>query len=128
MKDPGFTLIEVLIAAALVLFLASGISQLGISSVRSEQRARVVQSAIGVLAECLESLKSLPYEDERLSPGSHLEDVPSPAAGGRFTFEYSVEETAPGLKELRTTLIPDGRRASAIRLRLYILKGLETAR
>jgi prepilin-type N-terminal cleavage/methylation domain-containing protein len=72
-RDPerGVTLVELLIAIALLGFILLGIAPLFIASVKSNYSANEYTSLNNLARDRLEQLMTLPFDDPQLSPGSH---------------------------------------------------------
>jgi hypothetical protein len=102
-REAGLTLIEMLLALALLAFVLLGITPLFMASVKSNYSGNEYTS-INVLArDRLEQLMNLPFDDAQLTPGVHVNDLPAtlpdpntgvpPASGGirnPFTVCYQV--------------------------------------
>lgn len=99
MNKSGFSLIEMLISSALILFLVSGVAQLIISSLAAKRNAEFHLAAASLATAKLEHLKSLPFEDPALTKGEYSE-----AAGTGFSkeilwSEWSVGDIDEGMKK-----------------------------
>ena len=102
-REAGLTVIEMLLALALLAFVLLGITPLFMASVKSNYAGNEYTS-INVLArDRLEQLMNLPFDDGQLAPGKHDNDLPAalpdpitgipPASGGirnPFTTCYQV--------------------------------------
>jgi hypothetical protein len=91
-RDAGLTVIEMLLALALLAFVLLGITPLFMASVKSNYAGNEYTS-INILArDRLEQLMNLPFNDGQLTPGKHVNDLPGalpdpitgvpPASGG----------------------------------------------
>jgi prepilin-type N-terminal cleavage/methylation domain-containing protein len=75
--DAGVTLVELLIAVALLGFILLGIAPLFIGSVKSNFSANEYTSIHNLARDRLEQLMSLPFNDPQLGPGVHgASDLP----------------------------------------------------
>ncbi|MDH7513950.1 MAG: prepilin-type N-terminal cleavage/methylation domain-containing protein [Clostridiales bacterium] len=73
MNKSGFSLIEMLISSALILFLLSGATQLIMTSLVAKRNAEFQLTASSLAASKLEYFKSLPFEDPALKKGEYSE-------------------------------------------------------
>lgn len=102
--ERGLTLVEMLLALALLGFILLGILPLFIGSVKSNFSANEYTSIHNLSRDRLEQLMNLPFGDAQLTPGVHANDLPAiipdpatgvPAAGGvanPFTLSYQVRQ------------------------------------
>lgn len=85
--DSGFTLVEVLVAAALLIVAAAGIAQLLSLGLQSTEAGRATTTTSTVAAQKMEQLRALMWAyDERGAPRSDTSTDVSrdpPASGGR---------------------------------------------
>ncbi len=104
-RERGLTMVEMLIALALMGFILLGILPLFIGSVKSNFSASEYTSIHNICRDRLEQLMNLPWNDAQLTPGVHANDLPPvlpdpatgipPAAGGilnPFTLSYQVRQ------------------------------------
>src|SRR5207344_1678290 len=102
-SESGVTLVELLIALALLGFILLGIAPLFIASVKSNYSANEYTSIHNLARDRLEQLMNLPFDDAQLGVGIHPNDLPPvlpdpatgvpPASGGilnPFTLTYQV--------------------------------------
>jgi prepilin-type N-terminal cleavage/methylation domain-containing protein len=84
-RQAGLTLVEMLIAVALLGIILLGIAPLFISSVRSNYAANEYTSIHNLARDRLEQLMNLPVADTQLTVGTHTNDLPAflpnPATG-----------------------------------------------
>lgn len=73
----GLTLVELLIALALLGFVLLGIAPLFIASVKSNYSANEYTSIHVLARDRLEQLMNLPFDDPQLAPGIHANDLPA---------------------------------------------------
>lgn len=77
-KSAGVTLVELLIAMALLGFIFLGIAPLFIGSVKSNYSANEYTSLNNLARDRLEQLMTLPFDDPQLNPGNHaVNDLPA---------------------------------------------------
>jgi Tfp pilus assembly protein PilV len=76
--EGGVTLVELLIAIALLGFILLGAASLFIASVKSNYSANEYTSLNNLARDRLEQLMSLPFDDPQLAPGDHdVNDLPA---------------------------------------------------
>ncbi len=75
-KQSGVTLVELLIAVALLGFILLGIAPLFIASVKSNYSANQYTSIHNLARDRLEQLMNLPFNDTQLQPGTYANDLP----------------------------------------------------
>jgi prepilin-type N-terminal cleavage/methylation domain-containing protein len=84
-REAGLTLIEMLIAVALLGIVLLGIAPLFIASVRSNYAGNEYTSIHNLARDRLEQLMNLPVTDPQLTVGAHANDLPgflpNPATG-----------------------------------------------
>jgi prepilin-type N-terminal cleavage/methylation domain-containing protein len=84
-RESGLTLVELLIAVALLGIVLLGIAPLFIMSVRSNYSAFEYTSIHNLARDRLEQLMNLPFTDQQLAAGAFVNDLPTtlpdPATG-----------------------------------------------
>ena len=84
-REAGLTLVEMLIALALLAIVLLGIAPLFIASVRSNYSAYEYTSIHNLARDRLEQLMNLPFGNQQLAQGSYVNDLPTtlpdPATG-----------------------------------------------
>jgi len=81
-REAGLTIVEMLLALALLAFVLLGITPLFMASVKSNYSGNEYTS-INVLArDRLEQLMNLPFDDGQLAPGIHGNDLPATLPDG----------------------------------------------
>jgi prepilin-type N-terminal cleavage/methylation domain-containing protein len=75
-SQSGVTLVELLIAMALLGFILLGIAPLFIASVKSNYSANEYTSIHNLARDRLEQLMNLPFNDAQLQPGAYTNDLP----------------------------------------------------
>jgi prepilin-type N-terminal cleavage/methylation domain-containing protein len=84
-REAGLTLVEMLIAVALLGIVLLGIAPLFIASVKSNYSAYEYTSIHNLARDRLEQLMNLPFNDQQLAQGSYVNDLPTtlpdPATG-----------------------------------------------
>lgn len=101
----GFSLVETLIAMAILFFLLVGAAQMLCYSLLLKQKADLHQLSADLISRKIEVLKSLEPENEALSPGLHQETVQDKDSGRYFFLTWEVMEEER-LKKVRLSLYP----------------------
>ena len=89
----GVTLIELLVALALLAFVLLGITPLFMASVKSNFSANEYTSIHVLARDRLEQLMNLPFTDDQLKAGDHCVTLPAKLPTGAlnpFTVTYKV--------------------------------------
>jgi prepilin-type N-terminal cleavage/methylation domain-containing protein len=108
----GFTLIEVLIAMAIFSIGILAVGTLQITSTNSNASARIHTEEYTWVADQIERLTALPYDDADLDETPPLHTV----VQGPYTVSWTVEDDQPVAGAKRITVTADGshRRARPI--------------
>lgn len=91
----GVTLIELLVALALLAFVLLGITPLFMASVKSNFSANEYTSIHVLARDRLEQLMNLPFTDAQLAAGDHCVSLPAKLPSGAlnpFTITYTVTQ------------------------------------
>lgn len=96
--DSGFSLVEVLIAVAILGIVALGIVGLFSHSIVVNASGYDYAVLSGVARQALEQLQALPFDDPALDPSlsPNPKSWPDPTATGRYTITYTVTDYAVG--------------------------------
>ncbi len=125
MEKRGFSLIEVLVTAALVFFLLTATAQVIILSCAAQKKADFLLTAASAASAKLEQLKSLPFDSPELEAGLHADTViinDSPAA---FLREWDVEDTAGNMKKVVLKVSSSGHPGKKATFLLLVSRELE---
>lgn len=101
----GFSLVETLVAMAIVFFLLAGTAQVLCYSFLLKQKADLHRLSADLISRKVEVLKSLEPENEALTPGVHQETVQDRNSGRYFFLTWEVIEEE-GLKKVQLSLYP----------------------
>ena len=104
--NSGFSLIEVLIAMALVFFLLVGLAEMFCYSILLKQKADTQRIAADVISEKIETLKSLGPEDPELLPGNYQEMIKDKNSERVFLLKWEISVGEKGLKKILFCLYP----------------------
>ena len=97
-NDEGYTLIEILIAIAILAVGLLAIATMQVSSIRVNDTARKMTRRATMAQDRLEYLMSLGYTQAVLSPGSHTDG--SAPSGYSISWTVSTGGTLPPLTKL----------------------------
>jgi prepilin-type N-terminal cleavage/methylation domain-containing protein len=100
MNKPGFSLIEMLISSALILFLFSGAAQLIMSSLVAKRNAEFHLAAASLATSKLEYFKSLPFENPVLIKGEYFETARIGFSKEVFRSEWNIGDIDEGMKKV----------------------------
>jgi Tfp pilus assembly protein PilV len=92
-REAGVTLVEMLLAVALLGFVLLGITPLFVASVKSNFSANEYTSIHVLARDRLEQLMNLPFTDAQLAAGEHCVALPAKLPSGAlnpFTVTYTV--------------------------------------
>ena len=103
----GTSLIEVLIAMALVILLVVGSAEMMTLALRAKRRGDVLAAITRAVGDRFESLKARPFDAPELVPGAYAATVPF-EPGGRLAETWEIADDGDGLKLIRLTVRPSG--------------------
>ena len=92
-KNGGFTLLEVMIALVIMAVGLLGLAALQLVAVKSNAFSSEMTYATMLVQQHAEVLKSLPFTDTKLTPGSHTELGSS--KGVQYTVTWNVTDNIP---------------------------------
>ena len=104
----GFTLIEVLVSLTLVAILVSGAAELISLSLLLKRKADAHAAAARLVAEKLEGLRALPFDDDRLRAGANTETVAA-AGEGTYVREWVIDDLSADTKRIGVHVRSDNR-------------------
>jgi len=90
-KSGGFTLIEILVALAILAFVALGIAGLFTHSIRSNASGHDYALLASEARFALETLQELPFNDAQLAATTTTPHTMAPVNSG-FTITYTIED------------------------------------
>lgn len=105
----GFTLIEVLVSLTLVAILVSGAAELISLSLLLKRKADAHAAAARLVAEKLEGLRALPFDDDRLQAGANTETVAAAAGEGAYVREWVIDDLSADTKRIGVHVRSDNR-------------------
>lgn len=120
----GFSLIEVVVAMALVFLLVLGTAELVTFSLWAKWKGDIVSGMAQAASSKLETLKALPFEGEGLKAGAYAESVQDPTSNATFEESWTIEDIDGAQKRVRLDIAARGRRDAATSIVLYISRDL----
>ncbi len=121
----GFTLIEALVALAVVSVLVLGTGQVLIHALAVKKAVDEQAEACSLAAAKLENLKAASFESPELSEGDASEEVAGESVRAVFIREWRIEHISDVLKKVEIAAYSVGRPGRKVRLALYLVKELE---
>ena len=94
-KNGGFTLIEVMVAIAILSFGILAVAMMQTSAMRANYRGYHLTEAITLAQDRLEFLLSRPFDSVDLNEGNGIPDPTGPTPSG-YTIEYDVTDITVG--------------------------------
>lgn len=104
MKEQGFGLIEVLVSAALLMFMIAGTAQLFMASLGAKAGGDFAFAAARQAAALLERDKALPFDSPGLAPGTSRPPVEDATFPGRLEAVHQVEAAGDGRKKITVVI------------------------
>jgi len=120
----GTGLVEVLVAAALVLLLAAGAASLATSALRAKRRGDVLAALTRAAGDRLETLRSRPFDSPELAPGAYAETLPVGPGSCRIAARWEIAGDGDGLKRVTLRLREVGRPGPETTAVLFISRDL----
>lgn len=121
---PGYSLIEVLWIMGLVSFLLAGMGEILLHSFRAARSANETAKKTALLTAALEDLKTKPFGSADLAPGEYVLTAGQGPGGKDVHSEWTIEQSAPGLKKVEYRLYFGGESDRAIRATLLMSEAL----
>lgn len=120
----GFTLVEFLVSFTLVTILIISTIQLTINSLFVKRRADCNIRSAELVSSMLEYLKSLPYENDELREGLHVEHLKGENILGTFRREWKIQDVSPDIKRIEIESFSESYPQKKTRVILYLSRGL----
>jgi Tfp pilus assembly protein PilV len=120
----GSSLIEVLVAMALILLLIIGTAEMLTMALRAKRRGDLAAALTHAVADRFEALKSLPLEDAALAAGEHSETVRVEPGGCMIAETWEIADDGDGLKRVRLMAREAGRAGPETVAVLFIVRNL----
>lgn len=123
-QNLGFTLIEVLVSASVIILLLLGLAQITVHSLLikriSEHR---INSAV-LASSKLEYFKSLAFESEELAEGSDEETVERKGLKGFYKRQWTIQDVSPEMKKIEMECFYEHSPERKIRVVSFMLRKL----
>ena len=89
----GFTLIEALVAVAVMAIVVSGLASMGVTTIQADTQSRRVSAATALAQAKLEELRGLRRSNTAWTAGNHHETGldESGESGGSYTRQWTVQ-------------------------------------
>ena len=89
----GFTLIEALVAVAVMAIVVSGLASMGVTTIQADTQSRRVSAATSLAQAKLEELRGLRRSNTAWTAGSHSETGldENAESGGSYTRQWTVQ-------------------------------------
>jgi prepilin-type N-terminal cleavage/methylation domain-containing protein len=98
----GFTLVEVLVATAVMALVISGLASMGVSTIQADSNSHRVSAATALAQAKLEELRALSHSNAAWTAGSHSQTGLDEEgdSGGSYTRRWTVVTNYNGFKKL----------------------------
>ncbi len=120
----GFTLIEVLVSASVIILLLMSLAQLTIHSLLIKRISDYRINSAELASSKLEYLKSLPFESEELTEASDEETIEKQGQKGLYRSQWIIQDVSPEMKKIEIECFHESRPERNIRLILFISRKL----
>ena len=120
----GSSLVEVLVAMALVLLLVAGTAEMLTLSLKAKRRGDVLAAITHAVSDRFDGLRARPYEDAALAAGTYAETVRVDPGGCLIAQTWEIADGADGLKRVRLTAREAGRSGPETAAVLFIARDL----
>lgn len=109
-KSAGFSLLEALIAASLLIFVVAGFCQTLCLTLFLQQKGNWHRISAEILSAKIEKLKGLNPDSPALKEGRYSEIVRNLPSGRDILVEWEIKEESPSLKKIYFTVSQPGSR------------------
>jgi Tfp pilus assembly protein PilV len=123
-KRSGSSLVEVLAAMALALFLLVGAAGMLTWALAAKRRGDVTAALAHAVSDRLDSLKSLPFADAALAPGAYAATVRVEPGNCLVDEAWVIDDDADGVKRVSLTVREASRPGPDTAAVLYVLRDL----
>jgi Tfp pilus assembly protein PilV len=120
----GTSLVEALVAAALVLILVIGVAGLLALALGAKRKGDVTAALAHAVAERLEALKSLVFDDPALAAGAYAATRSVEPNGCPVDEAWDITDEEDGLKRVRIRIRPAGSAGPETTAVAFILRDL----
>jgi Tfp pilus assembly protein PilV len=123
-NSQGFSLIELLVAFALMMFVLLSTAQLLIFAQSVFSRYRDLVQSSHYMLERLERLRALPLESPELQAGDYTADHTDPVSQRTYVLQWSIRDTNPSQKTVSILCHPSGHVRRRAETELLLLERL----
>lgn len=124
LNQRGFSLVELLISSAIVLFLIVGTAQLALHSLVVKRRADCNLKTAELASSKLEYLKSLPYESDELKEGLQTETLRGEGPFDIFRREWKIQDISWNMKRVEIESFSESYPQKKTRMVLFLSREL----
>lgn len=120
----GFTLIEVLVSASVIILLLLSLAQLTVHSLLIKRISEYRINSAVLASSKLEYFKSLPFESEELVEGENEETIEREGLKGLYRRQWSIQDVSPEIKKIEIECFYEHSPERKIRLVSFMLRKL----
>jgi len=121
----GFSLIELLLASSLIIFLLLGSAQLLFHTLQSRSRANNHLNTLMLLSTRLEMLRSCPHDSTELSEGQRSLHIDDQSSHQNYLLAWDIKEVSADLKSITIECSSQNHPSQKTRMMLYVSRSLE---
>lgn len=99
-RNQGFSLIDLLLAFSIIIFLLVHLAQMLIMAQNSQNRYRDHLLASGFVMEQLAVLRSLPFQHVDLQSGTYIKECKDADSERVFVLDWIISDISPELKSV----------------------------
>jgi len=123
-QNTGFTLIEVLVSASVIILLLLSLAQLTVHSLLVKRISEYRINSAVLASSKLEYFKSLPFESAELAEGSDEETIEREGPNGFYRRQWSIQDVSPEIKKIEIECFYEHSPQRKIRLVSFMLRKL----
>ena len=97
---PGFSLIELLLASSLSIFLLLGSAQLLIHTHQTRSRANHHLNSLKLVSARLEALRSCSHDSLELAEGKSTININDESSHQSYQLDWTIKEVSPDIKSV----------------------------
>ena len=120
----GFSLIDLLLASSIIIFLLANLAQILVLAQNSQNRYRDHLLASAFVGEQLAVFRSLPFQHLDLQPGTYIKECKDADSERVFTLTWTIFEISTDLKSVKIDCSRKGDARHGTETSLYISQEL----